>query len=80
MVGFMYILYETLCREAVSVRYVHEMTFDPMCVWPNMCKLFASLSHDAIGLALQNVASFAVQDFARASIFRLSLRASGICF
>ena len=51
-----------------------------LTVWPNMCKIFASLLHDAIGLALQNVASFAVHNFARASIFRLSLRASEICF
>ena len=41
MVGFIYILYETFSRAA-----------DPMCltVWPNMCKIFANLLHDAIGV------------------------------
>ena len=43
MVGFIYIyiLYETLCRAA-----------DQMCltVWPNMCKIFAGLLCDVIGV------------------------------
>ena len=57
MVGYIpHILYETLCRGAVSASYVHEMTFEPMCVC--LCgrtcvvKNFARVLHDAICLAL----------------------------
>ena len=46
--------------------------------WPNIYKIFASLLHYAIDVI--NVASFAVHDFARASIFCLSLLASRVWF
>ena len=50
MVGFIYILYDTLKIQDSRARPFYVRLNVCPTLWPNMCKIFASLLHDAIGV------------------------------